>query len=105
MVRAHIWIRKKEEMSQGDFTAYWLEKHAPIARDGYEHLRNYTVELVTRVPDGQDKPYDGIAVLTWDDRDGFKADMGSETAKRSTDDLANFADAFGLLFVEEHIVK
>jgi uncharacterized protein (TIGR02118 family) len=105
MVHAHIWLRKKDGMSGDEFRDYWLGKHAPIARDGYENLRGYVVDLVTRVPEGQESPYDGIAVLTWDDRDGFKADMGSETAKRSTDDLANFTSAFGLLFVEETVVK
>jgi uncharacterized protein (TIGR02118 family) len=105
MVRAHIWVRKKDEMSPEDFADYWLTKHAPIARDGYQHLQGYAVDLVTRVPEGQDKPYDGVAVLTWEDREGFKADMASEAAKQATDDLASFANAFGLLFVEEHIVK
>ena len=105
MVRAHIWLRKKDGMSPEEFRDYWLTKHAAIARDGYDHLQGYAVHLVTRVPEGQAAPYDGVAVLTWDDRDGFKADMGSETAKQSTDDLGNFTEAFGLLFVEEHIVK
>jgi uncharacterized protein (TIGR02118 family) len=104
-MKAHIWLRKKDGMSDEGFKDYWLTKHAPIAGDGYEHLKGYVVHLVTRVPEGQEKPYDGIATLTWDDRDGFKADMASEVAKRSTDDLANFTDAFGLLFVEEHRVK
>jgi uncharacterized protein (TIGR02118 family) len=105
MVRAHIWLRKKEGMSAEEFSEYWLTKHAPIARDGYEHLQGYRVELVTRVPEGQRAPYDGLAILTWEDRDGFKADMASDPAKRSTEDLGTFTDSFGLLFVEEHIVK
>lgn len=104
-MKVHIWVRRKEGMSEEDFRAHWLNTHAPIARDGYEHLTGYTVHLVTRVPEGQERPYDGVAVLSWEDRDGFKADMGSESARRATDDLANFADAFGLLFVEEHAVR
>jgi uncharacterized protein (TIGR02118 family) len=105
MTKVHIWVRKKADMSDEEFKDYWMTKHAPIAGDGYENLKGYTVRLVTRVPEGQEKPYDGVAELTWDDRDGFKADMASEVAKTSTDDLANFTDAFGLLFVEEHTVK
>lgn len=105
MFRAHIWLRRKDGMSEDEFRAYWLERHAPIARDGYEHLTSYRVSLVTRVPQGQEAPYDGVAELTWDDRDGFKADMASEAAKRGNDDLANFTSAFGLLFVEDHTVK
>ncbi len=104
-MKVHIWVRKKADMSDEDFREYWKTKHAPIAGEGYEHLKEYTVRLVTRVPEGQEKPYDGVAELTWDDRDGFKADMASEVAKTSTDDLENFAEAFGLLFVEEHTVK
>jgi uncharacterized protein (TIGR02118 family) len=105
MVRVQIWARKKEDMSPEDFAARWLEQHAPIARDGYEHLLSYTVNLVTRVPDGQEAPYDGVAELTWEDRDGFKADMQSEAAATGTEDLKKFAQAFGLLFVEQTSVK
>jgi uncharacterized protein (TIGR02118 family) len=104
-MKVHIWLRKKEGMSEQEFRDYWLGTHAPIAGEGYEHLQGYTVHLVTRVPEGQERPYDGVAVLEWADRDGFKADMGTEVAKTSTDDLANFTSGFGLLFVEEHTVK
>jgi uncharacterized protein (TIGR02118 family) len=105
MFRAHIWLRKKEDMSSEEFRDYWLTKHAPIAGEGYESLQSYEVDLVTRVPEGQQAPYDGLAVLTWKDRDGFKSDMQSAAAKRSTDDLANFTSAFGLLYVEHAVVK
>lgn len=105
MVRVHIWLRRKEGMSPDEFREYWLHTHAPIAREGYEHLRAYTVHEVTRVPGGQHAPYDGVAVLTWDDRDGFREDMRSDAARRATDDLAGFTSASGLLFVDEHVVK
>ncbi len=105
MTKIHIWLRKKAELSDEEFRDYWLERHAPIARDGYEHLRGYVVGLVTRVPEGQERPYDGVAELSWDDRDGFKADMASDAAAKSTEDLKNFTDSFGLLFVEQHVVK
>ena len=104
-MKVQIWLRKKSGMSDEEFRDYWLEKHAPIAGDGYERLRSYRVSLVTKVPEGQDRPYDGVAELEWDDREGFKTDMGSEAAKQSTEDLAAFTDAFGLLFVEDYRVK
>ena len=105
MVRVHIWLRRKDGMSLEEFRDYWIERHAPIARDGYDHLTGYTVNLVTRVPEGQEAPYDGVAELTWEDRDGFKADMASEVAKTSTKDLANFTSGFGLLFVDQVVAK
>jgi hypothetical protein len=46
-----------------------------------------------------------VATLTWEDRDGFRADMASEAGARGTKDLESFASAFGLLFVDQAIVK
>jgi uncharacterized protein (TIGR02118 family) len=105
MSTVHIWLRKKAGMSDEEFRDYWLNTHAPIARDGYEHLTGYVVHLVTRVPGGQERPFDGVAELTWEDREGFKADMAGETATVSTKDLENFTDGSGLLFVDRHVVK
>jgi uncharacterized protein (TIGR02118 family) len=105
MTKVHIWLRKKQDMSTEEFRDYWLSKHAPIARDGYENLESYLVNIVTGAPEGQEIPYDGTATLTWPDRDGFRADMKSEASATSTEDLKNFTDRFGLLFIEEHVVK
>ncbi len=105
MVRVHIWLRRKDGMSAEAFADHWLRAHAPIARDGFEHLRGYAVHLVTRVPEGQEAPYDGVAELIWDDREGFSADMKSEANRRATEDMANFTSAVGLLFVERTVVK
>lgn len=105
MTKVHIWLKKKEGMSTEEFRDYWLTNHAPIAGDGYENLRGYIVHLVTGAPEGQEIPYDGVATLSWDDRDGFRADMKSEVAAASTKDLENFTSSFGLLFIEEHVVK
>ena len=105
MFKAHIWLKKKDGMSTEDFRQYWLEKHAPIARDGYEHLQGYVVNVATGAPKGQTPPYDGVAELTWESRDDFVADMKSEASQAGTDDLPNFTDGFGLVFVEQHVVK
>ena len=105
MVRVHIWIKKKDDMAADDFRDYWLNKHAPIAGTGYPRLKGYVVNLVSRVPEGQRAPYDGVAELTWDSRDDFRADMSSDAAKRATEDLQNFTDEVGLLFVDQSVVK
>lgn len=92
-------------MSVEDFREYWLSRHAPIARDGYENLRGYVVNVVTGAPRGQEARYDGVAELWWDSREDFVADMKSDAAQAGNEDLVNFTDAFGLVFVEEHSVK
>jgi uncharacterized protein (TIGR02118 family) len=103
--RVHIWLRRKEGTSPEEFRAHWLERHAPIARDGYEHLRGYVVNVVTGAPRGQDPIYDGVAELTWDSREDFVADMKSEAAKAGGEDLETFTDGFGMLFVDQDVVK
>jgi len=105
VVTAHIWLKKKDGMSVDEFRDHWLNTHAPIARDGYQHLRSYVVSLVTGAPGGAEPLYDGVAELTWDDREGFVADMRSEASKRGNEDLASFTEAFGMAYVESHTVK
>jgi uncharacterized protein (TIGR02118 family) len=105
MFVAHVWLKKKDGMSDEDFRQHWLEKHAPIARDGYEHLRGYVVNLAVGAPKGQEAPFDGVAELTWDSRDDFVADMKSDASQAGSEDLATFTDRFGMYFVEQHVVK
>ena len=105
MFKVHIWLRKKDEMSAQEFRSYWERQHAPIAREGYPNLKGYVVNVVTRVPQGQEAPYDGVAELSWDSRDDFSADMKSEAATRGAEDLKKFTSASGLLFVEQFDAK
>lgn len=105
MFKAMIWLRKKDGMTVDEFREHWLGTHAPIARDGYEHLRSYTVNIVTGAAGGAEPPFDGTAELVWDDREGFVSDVRSEAGARGNDDLENFTAGFGLLYVETHTVK
>jgi len=104
--QVHIWLRKKDGLSDEEFRDHWLNQHAPIARDGYANLRAYVVNLYTGAPKGQDvPPITGVAELSWDSREDFVADMKSEAAAAGERDLKSFTDAFGMLFVEQHVVK
>ncbi len=105
MYRVHIWLRKKEGASAEEFARHWLDVHAPIARDGYEHLTGYVVNVVTGAGGDQEVPYDGVAQLTWDSREDFVADMKSEAAAAGAEDLKTFTGAMGLLFIDQHVVK
>jgi uncharacterized protein (TIGR02118 family) len=105
MYRMHIWLRRKDGMSVEEFRDYWLTTHAPIVRDGYVNLRGYEVHTVTRVPGDGEAPYDGLAIMWWDSRDDFKADIASPAAQAATDDIANFTGGSGVLFVDVDIVK
>ena len=105
MYRVHIWLRKKDDLSAEEFADHWLKVHAPIAVDGYEHLRGYVVNVVTGAGRDQEVPYDGVAELSWDSREDFVADMRSEAAARGAEDLKTFTSTVGMLFVEQHPMK
>jgi uncharacterized protein (TIGR02118 family) len=103
--RIHTWLKRKDGMTPEEFHEYWLTTHAPIVRDGYANLRGYEVHTVTRVAGDGEAPYDGIAVLSWDSRDDFKADVASPAAQAATEDMANFTAGAGVLFVDVDTVK
>jgi uncharacterized protein (TIGR02118 family) len=105
MYRVQMWLKKKEGMTSEEFRDHWLQQHAPIARDGYEYLRGYVVNLVTGAPRGEETIYDGVAELSWESREDFAADMKSEAARAGAEDLERFTDGFGLAFIEQHSVK
>jgi len=105
MVRLHVWMKRKDGMTPAEFRDYWATRHAPIVRDGYAGLNSYELNVVTRTAGDTQAPYDGVAVLTWDSREDFAADMKSEAAKRAADDMVNFTSASGVLFVDTELVK
>jgi uncharacterized protein (TIGR02118 family) len=105
MFRVHIWLRKSEGASTEEFADHWLNVHAPIARDGYERLNSYVVNVVTGAGRDQGVPYDGVAELTWDSREDFVADMKSEASAAGAEDMKTFTSAMGLLFIDQHVVK
>jgi uncharacterized protein (TIGR02118 family) len=100
-----IWLKRKAGTSIDEFREHWLQRHAPIAADGYQHLRGYVVNLVTGAPRGQEPIYDGVAELTWNSREDFAADMKSDAARAGAEDLETFTDGFGMVFVEQQTVK
>ncbi|HEY7282985.1 MAG TPA: EthD family reductase [Actinomycetota bacterium] len=105
MYRVHIWLRKNDDATTEEFADHWLKVHAPIARDGYEHLTGYVVNVVTGAGRDQEVPYDGLAELTWDSREDFVADMKSPAAAAGAEDLTTFTSQMGLLFVDRTVVK
>jgi len=104
MYRVLIWLRKNEGESTEEFLDHWLNVHAPIARDGYQHLKGYVVNLVTGAGRDNEVPFDGVAELTWDSREDFVADMKSEAAAAGAEDLKTFTSQIGMLFVDQHVV-
>ena len=104
MFKAIILLSRGEDQSPEDFHKWWLDEHAPLARQ-LPGLKKLVFNLVA--PDANDGmngiPYDGVSELWFDTRDDFDAAYATELGKRvASDSLAHVSGRLRL-FVEEHI--
>lgn len=80
------------------FEKRYLEGHLPLVK-AYPNVKDTGFARVTRKLVG-DFPYDYVFTGVWADKDGWKADMGSEQAKDATEDAKSFAPSFDVVVLE-----
>lgn len=94
--KAVILLRRRPDASVEEFRRWWLDEHAPLARQ-LPGLRR----LVFNVVDGDDAPYDGVSELWFDSLDDFHAAYATELGRAvAADSLAHVSDRVRL-FVDE----
>jgi uncharacterized protein (TIGR02118 family) len=93
--KAIILLSRREDMTAEAFRRWWLEEHAPLARQ-LPGLRR----LVFNVVEG-DGPFDGVSELWFDSREDFDAAYASELGKRVAADSMAHVRGRERLFVEE----
>ncbi len=97
MFKAIILLTRREDASHEDFRSWWLERHAPLARQ-LPGLRRLVFNLV----ENEDATCDGVSELWFDSHEAFDSAYASEIGRRvAADSLANVS-ARVRLFVEEH---
>ena len=97
MFKAVILLTRLEGATSDEFRAWWLDRHAPLARQ-LPGLRR----LVFNVVESDDAPCDGISELWFDDRAAFDAAYATDIGRRvAADSMANVS-ARVRMFVEEH---
>lgn len=104
MFKAIILLSRGEDQSPEDFRKWWLDEHAPLARQ-LPGLKKLVFNLVAHdANEGMSGiPYDGVSELWFDTRDDFDAAYATELGKRvASDSLAHVSGRLRL-FVEEHI--
>lgn len=85
MFKAVILLTRREGTTPEEFRAWWLETHAPLARQ-LPGLRR----LVFNVVETDGAPYDGVSELWFDSVEAFEAAYASEVGLRVAEDsLAN----------------
>jgi len=103
MFKAIILLTRGSDQSPEDFRRWWLEEHAPLARQ-LPGLRRLTFNLIAPVlnPDAAGQPYDGVSELWFDSREAFDAAYATEIGKSVASDSLNHVSGRLRLFVEEH---
>jgi uncharacterized protein (TIGR02118 family) len=94
-VKAVILLSRRAGDTPEDFRRWWLEEHAPLARQ-LPGLR----KLVFNVVEG-DALYDGVSELWFDSHEAFDAAYASEIGQRvAADSLAHVSGRVRLLVDE-----
>ena len=90
MFKAMILLTRGQQMTSEEFATWWLEEHAPRARQ-LPGVREIRFNVVTDPGDSTDR-VDGIAELWFDDQESFEAayatDIGKSVAQDSLDHVA-----------------
>jgi len=100
VIRRFSLVRKRPELTREEFLARWSGEHVEIAKR-LPGLRGYVIHLL----EGDDPPYDGIAITTFDSREdaerAFAIPELAEGLGRTRDDFAASVEVY---FGEEHVI-
>jgi len=100
MFKAMILLTRGEQMSAQEFATWWLEEHAPRARQ-LPGVREIRFNLVTDPGDAPDR-VDGIAELWFDNEAAFTAAYATDIGQRVAQDSLDHVAGRVRLFVEEN---
>jgi hypothetical protein len=81
------------------FEKRYVEEHLPLVRS-YNNIGETRFLKVSRTIMG-DFPYAYLFIGTWQEKDGWKADMNSEAAKKATDNAKEIAPPFDVVVFEQ----
>jgi uncharacterized protein (TIGR02118 family) len=95
---------KKEGMSREEFSGYWKETHAPIAKE-MPGLKDYVQNHALLDPEGNEPPYDGFAELYFESQEAMEEALGTQQGERLLADLPNFCEMDKTLGIAVEEVK
>lgn len=95
-------VKKRPDLTQEAFSRYWLDEHTPFTASvaGVRSYRCYPALA------GQNAPFDGVAILSFDDKAAADAAMASPAFAAALADAPNFQDtaATTSFFADERVV-
>jgi uncharacterized protein (TIGR02118 family) len=86
-----VWlVKKRPDLSQEEFTRYWIEEHTPITAAA-PGMRSYRCYPMTS-HDGPTPAFDAIAFASFDDEAAWRAAEQSPEFQAAVADAVNFQD-------------
>ncbi len=100
--KAMILLSRRADMTAAEFRSWWLDDHAPLARQlpGVRRIVFNTVDDAG-LADGD---VDGVSELWFDSRADFDAAYGTELGQRVAADSMAHVRGRVRMFVDEHAV-
>jgi hypothetical protein len=93
-------LKRREDLTRGDFKSWWLDRHAPIVV-AFPELGRYQVDIVEEGPEGF---ADGVAEVSFADLPTLQRIMATKQVKDTQHDSQVHTRARSRMFVQEHPV-
>ncbi len=109
MVKVITLLKKKDGMTQEEFSRYWLEKHGPLIAKVFPGVRRYVQNHLVRTSQGEDTEISGVAENWYDDQESWQTAVDfylSDAGKVIRDDEAQFIESsrMTVIFAEEKVI-
>lgn len=101
--KAMILLTRREGMTGEEFAQWWLEQHAPLAKQ-LPGVRDARFNLITRNGDDDFTGPDGISELWFDNQEAFEAAYAADIGVAVAADSQTHVSARQRLFVTEHCI-
>ncbi len=102
MFKMIFLIRKKEGLSNEEFSKYWLEVHNSFVAN-IPGLKKYVTNVITGSL-SSDQQYDGIAEFWFEDRNAMEKGLALREGRLAWRDGDNFVSIGTMLFAEEYVI-
>jgi uncharacterized protein (TIGR02118 family) len=101
-----VWlVKKRPDLSQEEFTRYWIEEHTPITA-ATPGMRSYRCYPMTS-HDGTLPAFDAVAFATFDDETTWRAAEQGPEFQAAVADAVNFQDTGATqgFYAQEFIIR
>ena len=110
MVKLIGLLKRKDGITQEEFSQYWEEKHAPLIVKLFPEMKRYVQNHAVKLPGGGEPPFDGVSEVWYDDLQSCQTAAKfwqSDEGKVIRDDEEKFIDRSKMVFLvaEEKVIK